>query len=467
MAKSRANYKRKDSNPQVLSSWQRLSALRTLLLLFFARMSLSKVVIIGAGIAGLCCAKALSEHGVRSTVLEASDAVGGRVRTDIVDGFRLDRGFQVYLTAYPEGARFLDLNALDLQRFEPGALIHLPDRSGIHSLHDASRKPTELLRTFFSPAATKADLLRTARLKYALKATSIDDILAQRQTSTLERLQRFGFSSRVIDSFFKPFFGGVFLNDRLDTSSRAFDFTFKMFASGHAAVPSKGMQQIPEQMASRLPAGSIRLNTRVSAITNRLIVTEKGESILADAIVVATDSSAASNLLPELVQPSTHWTGTTMLAFTADGGAFERKLFGRKVILLVARSAGPINTIVSMSDLSPQYSASGKNLVYVNLIGTDHGSDADIEIAVRAQLLDVLGSETESWRLLRISRIPFSLPDQSIASMSEVHKRVRLRQGLYLCGDHVDQASINGAMCAGRRAAESILRDFGLADADS
>jgi protoporphyrinogen oxidase len=423
-------------------------------------MSDLRVVIVGAGIAGLCCARTLVDRGLRPIVLESGDAVGGRVRTDVVEGFRIDRGFQVYLTAYPEGAKFLDLDALQLRRFEPGAMIHLADRPGIYSLHDASRMPSKLFRTLFSPATTKVDLLRTARLKYSLRATSVDEILSRKQTSTLERLRSLGFSQLVIDSFYTPFFGGVFLDDSLSTSSRAFDYYFKMFSSGAVAVPAKGIQQIPEQIASKLP--DVRLNTRVTAISNRLVVTEQGESLLADAIVVATDGNAAARLLPDLVRPPLKWTGTTLLAFVVDGGEHERKLFGRPILLLASGGSGPINTIVSMSDVSPDYSASGRNLIYVSLIGTDHGDDALVELAVRTQLLRILGKVTERWRLLKVLRVPHSLPDQSIAAMSEVHKPVRLRQGLYLCGDHVDQSSINGAMCAGRRAGESILRDFGL-----
>lgn len=422
---------------------------------------LKRVCIVGAGVAGLCCARVLVEAGVTVTILDAADAVGGRVRTDVVDGFLLDRGFQVLLTAYPELKRFIDLSSLDLRPFEPGAMMFHPLHPEIHSLHDVIRSPAMLMSTLRSPAATLRDLMRTAKLKATLLATDTDEILIAKQMTTLERLRSTGFSSRVIESFYQPFFGGVFLDDTLSASSRAFDFTFKMMASGDTAVPARGMQRIPEQIAARLPDDAIRLRTRVTTIANRLVVTDTGESILADAVVIATDADSAAHLAPEYIKPDTRWTGTTCLAFAADGGRYAKSLFKRPVMLLVA-GEGPINTIVSMSDVSPAYSASGQNLVYVNLIGTDHGDDASIESAVRKQLETVLGPDVAGWRLLRLQRVAHALPDQSIAAMSDVRKRVRLRKGLYVCGDHVDLASLNGAMSAGRRAAESILSDFAV-----
>ena len=417
------------------------------------------MLIIGAGIAGLCCARDLAYAGIDVTVLEASDDVGGRVRTDVVDGYQLDRGFQVYLTAYPEGRRYLDLAALDLRPFEPGAMIRMRSRSEFTSLHDVMRRPSAALATALSPAATPLDKWRTLTLKRDVRRGQPEDLLNRPQRTTLERLKQAGFSERVIARFFRPFFSGVFLDDLLSVSSRAFDYYFRMFADGMAAVPAKGMGEIPRQIAANLRPSVIGLNERVVSITNRLVVTAKGESILADAIVIATDGDTAARLAPDFVRPIIRWTGTTCMYFAAEAGQYGRKLFGRPVMLLVESGAGPINNVVSMSDVCKRYAPGDANLISVNLVGARDESPEVLERRVRAQLVDIFGSDVDHWRLLRRYDIPKSLPDQSTAALAIPHKPVRLRPGLYVAGDHVDQSSINGAMCAGRRAAEAIIAD--------
>ena len=422
-------------------------------------MGQQRVVIVGAGIAGLCCARDLTRAGFAVTILEASDDVGGRVRTDRVEGYQLDRGFQVYLTAYPEGQRYLDLPSLDLRPLEPGAMIRMHGRSELTSLHDVLRQPSAALSTAFSPAATVLDKWRTVSLKLNVRQGEPDELLTRPQKTSLERLKRYGFSDRVIKAFFRPFFGGVFLESALDTSSRAFDYYFRMFADGAAAVPAKGMGEIPRQIAAHLPAGTVRLNERVETIANRLVVTAKGEQLLADAIVIATDGDAAAKLAPEFIRPVARWAGTTCLYFVGVAGKFRHKLFGRPVMLLVEGEAGPINNVVSMSDVCGDYAPPGENLISVNLIGARDEPTDVLEKRVCAQLVDILGNDVDHWRLLKRYDIPFSLPDQSMAALATPHKPVRLGPGLYVAGDHVDQSSINGAMCAGRRAAEAILED--------
>ncbi|MEL6823350.1 MAG: FAD-dependent oxidoreductase, partial [Calditrichota bacterium] len=264
-------------------------------------MSNSDVIIIGGGLAGLCCAKKLHDNNISFQILEASDRVGGRVRTDEVGGFLLDRGFQVLLTAYPESRSVLDYKELELKSFYPGSLVRSKGR--FIKIADPFRNPLDGLKTLFADIGSIGDKLRIAKLRQQVMNTSLKDIFQRPEVTTEQYLKNFGFSDTIIERFFRPFFGGVYLESELYSSSRMFEFIFRMFSQGDTAIPAGGMEAIPKQLAAGLPMNSIRTNTRVVNISEGSIQLESGESIPAERIVIATDWQPAEKLDKRLPNP--------------------------------------------------------------------------------------------------------------------------------------------------------------------
>lgn len=417
-------------------------------------MAETHVIIVGAGLAGLCCARRLQEARVSFRVLEASDGVGGRVRTDRVDGFLLDRGFQVLLTAYPECRRFLDYRALQLRRFTPGSLIR--HRGRFRRLADPWRRPSAALESLQSPMGTLGDKWRIARLRGELRERDPAGIFDGPERTTLEALRERGFSERMIESFFRPFLGGVFLERELETSARMFEFVFKMFSEGDAAVPARGMQAIPEFLAAGLRPDSIRFGARVSRIERGSCVLETGESLQADCVVIATDGGEAARLLPD--RPAPRWRSTVCLYFDA-----AEPPIAENVLVLDGDGGGPVNNLCVMSQVAPSYAPPGRSLVSVSVVGAGNETDSEIEQAVRGQLEDWFGRQVADWRLLRPYRIEHGLPDVAPRAPDVPATEELDDTGIVVCGDHVAHGSIDGAMASGRLAAEAILGGVGEA----
>ena len=410
------------------------------------------VCIIGAGLAGLACARRLHEQGCDVHLLEASDAVGGRVRTDTVDGFRLDRGFQVLLTAYPETQRELDYDALDLHSFFDGALVHV--NGGLHRIADPFRHPFDAPRTLFAPVGTFRDKLRVAQARRALLHDTLADVMARPETSTLDALRdRWGFSDVMINRFFRPFFGGIFLDRTLESSSRMFEFVFKMFSEGAAALPAGGMQAIPEQMATHLPDDGLRLNTPVSSVEGQTVHLESGGTLDADAVVVATDAPSAHRLLDD-DGPPPEGASTQCLYYAANASPVDLP-----VLVLNGDGVGPVNNLCVLSDVAPGYAPDDRSLISVVVVGVQQEHNGTLERAVRQQMIDWFGLQAGGWEHLRTYSIPYALPDQRPPFLSPPERPTRRRRGLYVCGDHRQTASLNGAIASGRAAAQAVLAD--------
>jgi len=401
-------------------------------------------IVVGGGLAGLAAAGTIHAAGRSVRLIEASDGLGGRVRTDLVDGFRLDRGFQVLLTAYPELERQLDVGALDLASFEPGADVWQDGRSSV--VGDPFRRPGTLVPTVRSPVGSLADKARILRLRLRLQRADGAYLLRGDDITTLDALRGEGFSDRIIDRFFRPLFAGIQLDTELTTSRRMFDVIFRCLATGDAAVPASGMQAIPDQLARRVPDDSVLLGSPVVEVAAGRVRTADGRHHDATAVVVATEGPRAGELL-----------GLPDVASRAVGCAYfaapEAPTSSKRVQLGVHDGA-PVNVAV-MTNVAPGYGPTGRHLIVVALPGILE----DIEARARSVVNDWWGAGVDHWTHLRSYAIAHGQPDQRPAFAPK--QRVDLGEGLFVCGDHRDTASIQGALFSGRRCGEAVVAMLG------
>ncbi len=408
------------------------------------------ILIIGAGMAGLSCALHLHRAGLEVCVFEADKNVGGRVQTDEINGFLLDRGFQVYLDAYPETGKLLDLKALDLKPFKSGALVYR--NRTLYRLMDVFRHPGSLLPSLAAPVGSFTDKLRVGLLRTKLQFSSLDEIAERKDHSTDTYLRQRGFSDAMIDSFFRSFYGGIFLERELRTSSRMFEFTFKMFSRGRATLPAKGMSEIPQQLAAQLPSGSIRLNAPVVDLEHQAIVLASGECVSGSAVVVATDASVARKLLPGLEGEAPAWRSVTTLYFAADASPVNEA-----IICLNGSGAGQVNSVSALSDVAPAYAPSGKTLLSVVVLGLPE--EESLVANVQEELVGWFGPEVMAWQHLHTDHTKRALPEQLSASSRNKPATGFLKyEDVWICGDHLSSASIEGAVISGKQVAESILK---------
>lgn len=415
-------------------------------------MNAKSVVIVGGGLAGLACARTLHESGIDFLLVEGSDDIGGRIRTDLVNGFQLDRGFQVLQTAYPEAQRVLDYSSLRLHPFAPGALVRTSGK--FVKMTDPWRRPAEAISTLFNGIGGLGDRFKLAKLRNHVTHASLTALWNEADSTTHEYLREsVGLSDDMIERFFRPWFSGVFFEKDLATSSRFFRFVFRMFATGDAALPEKGMGAIPKQLSEGLPTECIRLSTRVSSVDNGIQLTT-GERINARAVVLAVEGPEAARLTRGLVtQPISR--STTCYYFASSHPPFSEKL-----LVLNGEKRGPINNLSVISNIAPSYAPPKQSLISVSVLGADSDTNSRIDTEVVAQLRDWYGSEVDRWELLRRYDIAHALPAQPAHFRDGGAMESRIGSSLYHCGDYCETTSIHGALLSGRKAAESLLSDL-------
>jgi phytoene dehydrogenase-like protein len=406
----------------------------------------ARVVVVGAGLAGLACARRLHRAGHEVVVLEAADGVGGRVRTDRVDGFQLDRGFQILLTAYPEAQNEFDYASLNLKAFTPGSIVRV--NGALHRVADPLRSPGHIVSSVRAPLGTLADKLKLARLVAQVRRGEPADLLRGPDQTTREALADCGFSDTMVDRFWRPLFAGIQLDPDLDVSAKRFRIILRMLATGDSVVPAAGMGELPAQIAADLPDAAVVLNTPAHEVSVGGVTDASGERHRADAVVVATDGPTANELVGG---PTVQSRPVACLWYSAPAPPVPDAM-----ILLDGDQSGPVQNLAVMSNVASAYAPPGRSVIAAAVPGPGAG-DADLEDVARRQLTQWFPAAAD-WELLRTDRISHGHPHQQPGFSPK--QPVRREPGLYVCGDHRDTASIQGALFSGLRTADAVLADF-------
>lgn len=409
-------------------------------------MRARRVIVIGAGLSGLACARLLRQAGCDVTVFERAAHIGGRVRTESVDGFVCDRGFQVLLTSYPEAASQLDLKRLSLHAFAPGALIW--DGVRLHRVTDPLRDPLGLPATLMAPVGSLLDKIRILDLR--MRAASAE-AAPLRDLSADTFLRVMGFSDRMITRFFRPFFGGSLLDPSLGVSAQWFVTLYGYFSQGLATLPGKGMGAIPAQLAEALPADALRTGCAVTRMQARGVTLADGASIEADTVVCATDPwrGAALRGMREAEAPPP--LGVTSLYFRARDLPLRRPM-----LVLNGASRGRVLHLANLAAVAPAYAPPGEDLLTVTVAGTPDLPPEQLAAEVLEEVAPLLGQARRSCGLLRVWRLPHALPFLAPGTSWSPPAPAEAN-GIVVTGDYTESPSIQGALRAGRRAAEHIL----------
>ena len=407
------------------------------------------VIIIGAGLAGLSCAHVLQKQGIHYLLLDGAEKVGGRIRTDVVEGFQLDRGFQVLQTAYPDAKEILSYPDLKLKSFFPGAMIRYQDK--FHRLADPFRDLYTAAKGLFSPIGSLKDKLLVGILRTQVAFGTLEKLLQKPEVTTLQRLKAFGFSDAIIDRFFKPLYSGIFLENELSTSSRAFDFNFRMMALGDICLPAEGMEAIPRQILKMLDPARIRLHSKVASLSENKVILASGETLTAPKIVLAVDQPEACKLLGVTLAPKMKTVST--LYFAASKAPTSSP-----ILFLNAQSSGPVMNMCVPTNVCKSYAPEGKALISCSVLKHDFASEEMLIQKVLEQMKQWFGNEVDTWKHLRTYKIINALPAQELPLSDVSSKPMQVRKGLYQCGDYGGIASIQTALQSGRVIGEALAQ---------
>ena len=403
-----------------------------------------KIHIIGGGVSGLIAAGILEKKGFNPIILEASERVGGRIKTDIIEGYQLDHGFQVLLTSYPAVKKYLDCNALDLQFFLPGASIFKAYTQSI--IGDPLRDISFLTSTLFSGIGSISDKFKILKLNHKIKNKSLTDIFTEKEQTTISYLRDFGFSNKIINDFFIPFFSGIFLENQLVTSSRMFEFVYKMFGEGQAAIPKAGMEAIPIQLLNNLKTTTFQYNTEIVNVKDRQITLKNGSKLESDFTILTIPTSG---LVSNIKNQPTEWNSCVTLYFETNKRVIQKRLIG-----LIAKSGSLVNNIVYNSCLS-SVTKPDHELLCVTVIDDQNLSDQELVTAVKDELKVLCNISIK--RFIKQYRINKALPKLENLKYEMNSNDLQLSKSLFVAGDTHLNASFNAAMISGEQAALAVI----------
>lgn len=404
-----------------------------------------KIHIIGAGISGLTAAKILEEKGYHPIIIEASNSIGGRVKTDVINGHQMDRGFQVLLTRYPAAQKHLDFKSLELQQIKPGAIIFKDQKQTI--IGDPRRDLSFLWPTLFSGIGSPLDKFKILQLNAKLKKKSLLAIFSTPTEKTSTYLTKFGFSKHIISDFFKPFFSGIFLETKLETCSRMFAFVYKLFGEGYAAIPKAGMQAIPNQIAKNLKQTKILFNTRVKEVKEGEIVLQNKTVLHSDFTLIATDPNQVitSNKKNELP-----WKSCVNFYFETDKRTIKKPLIG-----LIAQQGSLVNNIFYSTSIATKTRAK-KELLSVTVVDTQNLSNEALLKQVKKELKELCGIDVGE--LIQQYNIPKALPSINELAYELKPSKTQVSDTVFVAGDMLLNPSLNAAFIAGEMAALRLAK---------
>ncbi len=404
-------------------------------------------VIVGGGLAGLTAALHLEEYNLKPLIIERDSRVGGRVKTDELNGFLLDHGFQVLLEEYPLAKKYLDYTALQLKPFSAGAIcFNGPDKFNVK---DTKRNPLATVKMAFSPVGSFMDKIRLGNLVAELQKTSLDVLFDKPEMTTYAYLKKRGFSKKIINRFFKPFLGGIFLEQALETSSRMFEYVFKLFSEGNTSVPALGMEEIPKQLKAKLTKTQFMFNTEVKNVSSGVVTLKNGEQIFSDQIIVTT---------PGVIHQETSalsWNSTSTFYFEAD-----KSIIGKPIIALNHNENALVNNFVVLTDASKAYAPKGKVLISASLTHAPTESVEETSRRIKNELALSFGVEVQKWKYLKSYQIKKALPKIASLAYEMRLEETRVAEGVYVAGDYLLNASINAAMQSGEAAAKALVLHY-------